>query len=91
MALKKSFGTTQFQVGKNGLTEGVLTSLALALKHHDQIRISILKSSGRTRDSMKDIAAKIEQGMHTPATAHIIGFTIIVKKGRSKKKQAKPL
>ncbi len=68
----------RFQIGKNGLTEGVISSLALALKNHKQVRISMLKSSGRDRKKMQDIALELKSKLPYSLGTRIIGFTIIL-------------
>lgn len=70
----------QFQIGKNGLTEGVMRSLELTLKNHKQIRISVLKSAARDKNKVKEIASQIVSSSSVKLTARIIGFTIILKK-----------
>lgn len=84
--MKTPYGIVQFQIGKNGLTETVLLSLDNALKNHSQVRVSVLKSSGRDKAKMQSIAKEIEQKLPTPVLTRVIGFTIIVKKGRPKNK-----
>lgn len=75
----------RFQIGKAGLTPGIVESLNLALKHHKQIRISVLKSSGRDRKSIIDMADKIVSSVEDSCEYKIIGFTIIlIKKSESK-------
>ncbi|HLC32012.1 MAG TPA: YhbY family RNA-binding protein [Candidatus Nanoarchaeia archaeon] len=77
---------TEFQIGKAGITEGVLLSLANAFKTHYQVRIHLLPSSGRTSPTMKTFADELcnklpekEKGVYR---ARIIGFTIILTKGK---------
>ena len=66
-----------FQIGKNGLTDGVLESLQLALKHHKQVRISILKSACRDREELNKMAQTLRGKL--PVKNHrIIGYTIIL-------------
>ncbi len=67
-----------FQIGKNGLTEGVLESLDLILKNHKQVRVSILKSATRDREEIKSFAEQIQEKLKTPVTTRILGYTIIV-------------
>ncbi len=76
----KKFKISNFQLGKNGLTEGVLQSLKLALKNHKQVRISVLKSATRNRSELQEIAEKIKSSMPGKCSYRIIGFTIILKK-----------
>lgn len=72
-----------FQIGKFGVTPGVIESLTLAFKNHKQIRISTLKSSGRNRDNIeqmaKDIIARLAEKKEN-CDYRIIGFTIILVK-----------
>jgi RNA-binding protein YhbY len=67
----------KFQIGKNGLTEGVLESLQMALKHHKQVRISVLKSACRDRKELTKMAEELASKL--PVKNHrIIGYTIIL-------------
>ena len=73
-----------FQIGKSGLTPGVLSSLNLALKTHTQIRISVLKSATRDRKDIEKMALEIVENVKFKASYRIIGFTIIIKRLSSK-------
>jgi RNA-binding protein YhbY len=85
---------TQFQIGKFGVNEGVIESLALAFKNHKQVRISVLRASGRNRENIKEMGDEISKKLEKLTNAHfgyrVIGFTIImIKSGKpqfSKKK-----
>jgi RNA-binding protein YhbY len=84
---------TRFQIGKNGVTDGVIESLSLALKHHKQIRISTLKASGRNRENIeqmaKELIARLAEKKEN-CDYKIIGFTIIlIKQSASKQKSKK--
>ena len=70
----------KFQIGKSGLTKGVIDSLNLAFKNHRQVRVSVLKSAGRDRESIKSMAQKISESLQVRNAFKILGFTIIVKK-----------
>jgi RNA-binding protein YhbY len=70
----------KFQIGKNGITEGTIQGLNNALKTHKNIRISVFKSSGRDRESIKVMAKEIQYKLSHPTTAKIIGFTIILRR-----------
>lgn len=70
----------QFQIGKAGLTEEVVKTLDSALKSHDQVRISALKSSGRDRDNIKSLADDILNKVNYKCSARVIGFKIILSK-----------
>jgi RNA-binding protein YhbY len=78
----------KFQIGKFGVTPGVIDSLELVLKNHKQVRISVLKASGRDRDNMEKMAQQIVSGLKEKGEIcdyKIIGFTIILVKRSSSK------
>ena len=77
----------KFQIGKNGVTQGTLDSLSNALKSHKQVRISMLKSSGRDRESIRKTAAELESKLPYNISTRIIGFTIILIKISLKSKK----
>jgi RNA-binding protein YhbY len=77
--------TLKFQIGKLGVTPGIIEALELAFKNHKQIRISVLKSSGRDRNTIHDMAIRLVSQLKTPCDFRIIGFTIILRKRSSKK------
>jgi RNA-binding protein YhbY len=78
------FSVVKFQIGKNGLTPAVLDTIVLTFKNKKQIRISMLKSSGRNHDSIEDTAKQISQYLVEKTkysyNYRIIGFTIILNK-----------
>ena len=78
------FFEAQFQLGKSGITDTFITALAIALKTHRQLRIAVLKSSGRTSATMKKMAEEIVAKMPINCIFKIIGFTIILRKQRKK-------
>ena len=73
---------SEIQIGKNGITENFIMSLKNNFKTHINVRISVLKSSGRDKEKIKEMAAQILEKLGTNYTARIIGFTIILKKWR---------
>jgi len=75
----------QIQLGKNGVTKNFVESLRNQFNSKEQIRISVLKGSGRDRESIKEISDEILKGLNDKGihfTSRIIGFTIIVRKWR---------
>lgn len=77
---------SKFQIGKNGITQGVIDSLNLSLKTHNQIRISVLKSAERDKKNIILMAEEIKERVIYYSHYKIIGFTIILKRQKSKKK-----
>jgi RNA-binding protein YhbY len=73
---------TTLQIGKNGLTEGNLQALRSLFKTRDDVRISVLKNAGHTKENVKEIAEKIRAELGDHYTYRIVGFTIFLKKWR---------
>jgi RNA-binding protein YhbY len=73
---------SEIQIGKNGITENFINSLKNNFKTHINVRISVLKSSGRDREKIKEMSEQILEKLGKNYTSRIIGFTIIVKKWR---------
>jgi RNA-binding protein YhbY len=72
----------RFQIGKAGVTEGILESLNNAFKTHYQIRISVLKAARSRKEMMTKIADELVKGLERPTQYRIIGFTIILNKSK---------
>jgi RNA-binding protein YhbY len=75
----------KFQIGKQGVTQGVADALELALTSHHQIRISVLKAAGHDRAKMPILVEELKSKLKTNCNYRIIGFTIIVNKLGNKK------
>ncbi len=75
----------KIQIGKVGVNAGVINALNNALKSHSQIRISMLKSSGRSKENMETLAGQILEKLNFVCFFRIIGFTIILSKSHAKK------
>jgi RNA-binding protein YhbY len=79
-----SFIVAKFQIGKSGVTQGVIDSLLNVFKNHKVVRISTLKSSGRNRESIIEMAEELCKRLKASTGKRflykIIGFTIILKR-----------
>ena len=79
----------KFQICKAGVTPGVIESLTLTFKNHKQVRISVLKASGRNKENIKEMAENIRRELSALTKFmyeyRIIGFTIILIKCGAKK------
>jgi RNA-binding protein YhbY len=77
-----NFSFAKFQIGKNGINSGVIDSLSLVFKTHKQVRISVLKSSSRDKEYVKNMANEIvvmlEDKKEYSYSFKVIGFTIIM-------------
>ena len=80
-------GEIKFQIGKNGLTSGIINSLELAFKNRKHVRISVLKSGTRNREKIKEIAKEIADKLNGNYNYKIIGFIIVMKKISKKGKK----
>jgi RNA-binding protein YhbY len=70
----------KFQLGKNGITQGVINSLNQDLKTHTQVRISTLKSATRDKNKLIEMADEIIDKVNYKCNYRIIGFTILLRK-----------
>lgn len=77
----------KFQIGKNGVTDGVILSLNNAFKTRKSVRISVLKSSGRDKEGVKKMGDEIVTRLGGKFKHIIIGFTIILRKSSESKKK----
>jgi RNA-binding protein YhbY len=68
------------QVGKNGLTEGIINTLRTAFETRKFIKMTYLKSSGRTHDSVEADGKKIIDKLGVNYIYHRMGFTLTVRK-----------
>ena len=83
-------GLAKFQIGKNGITPGVIESLGLAFKTRKIVRVSVLKSAARDKERVKEMANEISENLGKKDKKHsynykVIGFTIIMKRAGKKK------
>ena len=70
------------QLGKKGLTGNFIETLKDHFKNNKNVKISVLKSSTRNKQELKEISDKILDGLGKNYTSRIIGFTIVIKKWR---------
>lgn len=70
----------KMQIGKNGITSGLIESMTNALKNHRQVRISVLKSCCRDREELKKLADELKAQVKQKCACRIIGYTIIIVK-----------
>ncbi len=70
------------QIGKNGITENFVQTLKNNFKKHDNVRVSVLKSAGHSKEKIKKYSNEILKKLGGKYTARVIGFKIILKKWR---------
>lgn len=80
-----NYKQTEMQIGKNGLTSGIIDWLRNAFKTHTVIKVAVLKSSGRDKEKVRVIAERVVDELGKNYTYRIVGFTITVRKWRREK------
>jgi len=68
------------QIGKNGLTSGIVETIKKAFKNRGSVKIHLLKSAGHDREKVKEIAEKIQQELGKKYAYRILGFSIFFRK-----------
>jgi RNA-binding protein YhbY len=74
---------SKIQVGKSGLTSGVLESILNATKNHKVVKISVLKTLAKTKADCLPLIEKLEAFLSKQSIKHktrLIGHTIILRK-----------
>jgi RNA-binding protein YhbY len=77
----------QMNIGKNGLTEGFLNQLKNAFENENLVKVVILPSATRDRETAKKMTLEITNFLGEKFTARLIGFTITVQKWRRMKSE----
>ncbi len=70
----------KIQLGKKGLTDNFIETLKVHFKTHLNVKISVLKSSTRDKEELKEISNKILEGLGKNYSSKIIGYTLVLKK-----------
>ena len=78
-------GNVSLQIGKRRLISGVIETLKNCFKERENVKLHVLKSAGRNRGKIKEMADKIINELGEKYTYRIVGFTIFIKKWRKKR------
>lgn len=70
----------KINIGKNGLTDGTITSLLNAFKTHKSLRISVLQNYAPTKEKVCELAEQIVLRLGKGYKYTRVGFTIIMRK-----------
>jgi len=73
---------TEMQLGKNGVTENFISRLKSDFQKHENVRISVLKSAGHKKETVKKYSDEILEKLGENYTSRVIGFKIVLKKWR---------
>jgi len=78
----------RIQIGKKGLSQGMLENIAKSFKTRDLVKINILKAYSRDKEKIKkeseEICKELERATNKKYSSRVVGFTIIIKKLRKK-------
>ena len=76
------------QIGKNGLTRGVIDAVKVMFKKHENVELRILKSFSRDREVVRKTIEQLisDLGNEGFFTYRIVGFKVFIKKWRKKPK-----
>ena len=72
----------KLQIGKKGLTEEFINQAKDLFKKEKNVRISMLKSATRDKAEAKQIADKLVAALGPNYRYILVGYTIIVKRGK---------
>ncbi|MFH1586009.1 MAG: YhbY family RNA-binding protein [archaeon] len=76
----------QIQLGKNGVTNNFISTLKDHFNKSRTVKISVLRSATRDKKQLKQMTQDILEKLGSNFTTRIIGFTIVVKRWRKKRK-----
>ena len=71
---------SHIQLGKNGITENFIETLKDHFKNHENVKISVLKSAGHSKEAVRKYNEEILEKLGRKYTAKTVGFTIFLKK-----------
>ncbi|HKZ33769.1 MAG TPA: YhbY family RNA-binding protein [Candidatus Nanoarchaeia archaeon] len=71
---------SHIQLGKNGITENFIETLKDHFKNHENVKISVLKSAGHSKEAVRKYNEEILEKLGRRYTAKTVGFTIALKK-----------
>ena len=72
----------QINIGKNGFNEGIINALKTTFKTRENVKISVLKSAGHTKEKVVEIAEKIVGSLGKNYDYTIVGFILSLRKYR---------
>ncbi len=76
----------EIQIGKNGITPNFIETLGNHFKKSMTVKISVLKSARENREDVKKLSEELLEKMGPYYTARVIGFKIVLKKWRKKRR-----
>lgn len=80
-------GQCTMDIGKQGMTEGTITTLKTMFQNHKSVKIHVRKSAFSDRKEIKEIADKIATELGANYNYKIVGFAIFLKKFRKEQER----
>lgn len=81
-------GVIETQIGKKGISDNFMFTLENHFKDHKTVRVSVLKSArgegAESKKIVKKYAEELVSKLEGNYNYKIIGFTIVLKKGKNK-------
>jgi len=68
------------QIGKNGLSSGIIEAVKNCFKNRRNVKIHLLKSAGHDKAKMREIAEQIQEKLGKKYIYRILGFSIFFRK-----------
>lgn len=84
---KRRSDIVQLQIGKNGLTDGVIETIKRLFENELIIKVSILKSACRDKKQAQEISDKILASLGKNYVSRLVGYVITIKKFRKEMRE----
>jgi len=68
----------KIQIGKNGLTDGVITQIKNILIKKKSVRVSMLKTAVENKEKAKEISDKVMAAIGSGFRHRLIGHTMVI-------------
>jgi len=68
------------QIGKNGLSSGIIEAVKNCFKNRRNVKIHLLKSAGHDKAKVREIAEQIQEKLGKKYIYRILGFSIFFRK-----------
>ena len=72
----------KLQIGKNGLTDGMIEQIKVFFKTERNIKIEILRSCCRDKKEAKEIGDKLLEALGKNFNYRLVGYVLTIKKFR---------
>ena len=84
--MAKKLPMSTIQVGKNGLTHGIIQKIRNDFTKRENVKIHLLKAAGHEKAQVKQMVEAIIEQFGVNYTYRVMGFSIFLKKWRKDKR-----